>query len=362
MGVGERKPSITTQINPIAARQQFMIRKCRSLFTLILFISGVLVNTSVYSTPEQATPIIEKFIWDEDVRPETLQIIVEASGYRIFWWNVRNGLVNRKLPKPSLDENLISLIHSSIRPDLLAFAEYSSKALAAETQNRLAEVYPYHHFEPYNSANTAVGIAIYSRTKLAMELLGHLDWTPPSLESITEKNTYRKSWRLIKDSFTRPLLCLKIVRRDTPFYILPVHLLDPWRILLKRKGVLSTMAEVMGGSDNPLWFQMGYLEDNLRKRFGDDLGRSPFLIFGDFNTPQGSGLSTIGYRRLTKTLKDVIAGNPTTFPAQSSPERKHFPELNLDHGFTNGQLEVSVAEVLPLQGSNHYALYFVLEN
>jgi len=328
---------------------------------LMLFLLCVLGNTNAYSISEPAKSIFDNFIWDEEIKLESFQTIVETQGYRILWWNIRNGLVSRKLPRSSLDENLRSFVQSSIRPDMMAFSEYSKRSLSAETQARLAEAYPYRHFQPYNLDNTTIGIAVYSNTKFEIEFLDYLDWTPPSLLSITEKNTYRNDWQPDIDFFTRPLFCLKIMKKGEPFYVLPVHLLDPWRILRRRKGTIFTAWEVMGGTDNPLWFQMGYMEDNLHQRFGDDLARSPFIIFGDFNTPEVTFLNTIGYRQLTKVLKDVIVGNPTTFPAKSSIDRKDFPELSLDHGFANSKLNVKVAEVLPLQGSNHYALYFILE-
>ena len=49
-----------------------------------------------------------------------------------------------------------------------------------------------------------------------------------------------------------------------------------------------------------------------------------------------------------------------TFPTPSAPVR-YYPQMQLDHGFHSESLDVRAAEALPMKGSDHYPIYFVIQ-
>ena len=85
------------------------------------------------------------------------------------------------------------------------------------------------------------------------------------------------------------------------------------------------------------------------------------IVLGDFNLPRGAfGVPTLGYRMLTRNMKNAIQVEQPSFPAPSSTGHRE-PPMQIDHAFIHGELQSEAGTIAPLKGSDHLPLYVIIE-
>lgn len=307
-----------------------------------------------------------------------------ADGMRVLWWNIADG---KTLSDHTLENNILTLTGSDLKPDLMLFGEYSENSFTPSVQAQLLVDYPYHFVIPYNAYLIQLGIAVYSRTEIHVDQRTELQWIPADLRAgqNTSQNTsqnigqagdhvasqespevdqYRKKWFTGGDGnmfYLRPLWDLRVKFKGRDVSVVPIHLAQPWRQIRmsatnRLTAIYSIVRELFFSERNPLMVQLKNLEKWLKRNPSD--GR---IILGDFNTPVGfQGLmQTVGYQNLSGYLKPAVQTETTSFPAPASPLAQQYPKMQIDHAFTQGTLGSTAAEIMPLRGSDHFPLYGV---
>jgi len=298
------------------------------------------------------------FEWDEAPSSTAVSSLEQTSGLKVFWWNIHGGRITSE-PAPYLSRNLITLIHSKIAPDMIAFAEYGDASLSEDALRELRRAYPYIQEWNYPYAND-YGLALYSRYPFENTKMEALDVTPLKDISESQRSDYRKYWCGSDVGCTRMFASFNVNVNGKIIQLVPTHLFDIWRKFGEVKGKVATAEEILVGKNNPLEYQLIRFRALLDSQLAAAL-TSPTIVIGDFNIPKYlMGLHPRMYNLLKGDMEDVSSFNPTTFPAKSADERNHYPLMNIDHAFLAGQIQSSKFVVLPLKGSDHYPLYLIV--
>lgn len=306
--------------------------------------------------------------WDEDAKNGFTKLLKLKSvdGVRVVFWNIGYGALNRG---GDLDHNLKDLVNSSAHPDVIVLAEYKEMALNQGTIRFLDTEYPHQAYFPYGGTLDEVGIKVWSEQPFTQSEAVMLDWSP-TRESSIEQDLYKQDWvtRAPKQSkwWDRPYSRFRWDIAGYRMNLVPVHLLEPWDKIYERKGDWETWKDMMFGRDNPLYYSVERLMEKMRADLGGDLDSEPLLVIGDINVPRKVfQIRTKVYERIDDELDDVFPGDPSSFPAFSSPLRQEPPfkysMVKLDHAFHNKLVRPRGAAVLPLRGSDHYPIYVVVE-
>lgn len=331
-----------------------------------------------------------QFVWDipSDHIDQKLVQIKRFSALNVLFWNIRNGELaqleasNDQESHP-LDENLRSFTRLTNYPDIMILGECSAKALHAKTRAHLDHFYgvdqnPSHYeFIPYNERSPNFGLCIWS-AKRAKPITSptQLSWLPKSSSS-QDLEAYKRYWSQYNpvdtigtttirsnDAWGRPFVHLTFTRGKKTLHVFPLHLLQPWIALehnSKLEGKFAKLAVVKNlvwGENVPIIHQINSFTQKLSEEFHGDLQNHKLVVLGDLNLPPFSH----GYRLFNAYLNDAFSLSnliTTTFPARSSPETTS--PLKLDHAFVSQGTKARFAEVLPLMGSDHYAIYVQLE-
>ena len=311
--------------------------------------------------------------WDENAGENSLRALslTEASfgeeTVSFLWWNIRQGQLRRSFVAGSgvspLDKNLRTLAASPDRPDVIALGEYRREALEPSTREALFRAYPHHRFFGYNARTPRHGILVASRHPMGEPVLRELDFTPPGLDP-AGRNAYRQEWESRTEhghAFARTYINLPIHAGDRVIHFVPVHLIQPWQLMMRSEGWVDTAYQVMFGIENPLMYQLLRLRVFLQEDEGRDLDRNPLVVMGDFNVPDGAWMlgwqNSVGYQLMQSGLRVTDSEHTPTFPARSAPERQSMDPMRIDHAFVSRSVEAVEQQTLELQGSDHYALW-----
>ncbi len=298
-----------------------------------------------------------------------IQKMSKVNGARVMFWNVGWGHDNNN---NELDTNLQEIVGSYARPDLLFLAEYKSEVLTEATKNILDHHYPFQAFLKYDPASI-IGIKVFCTQKFSVKNNEMLAWSPPGYPN-SAKEDYLKEW---KDHtphevrfWDRSYNIVTLQLKGKEYNIVPLHLLEPWLAYNIRYGNLGVIKSFLVGGNNPLRHQIINLREKLKRDFGNDMNSAPLLVIGDLNTPDSfKGIPSKLYREMSDGLKNIMPGSPyndVTFPSQSSDAVKSSPfdkiSVAIDHALVNSKLTWGGRAVLHLKGSDHYAIYLVIQD
>jgi endonuclease/exonuclease/phosphatase family metal-dependent hydrolase len=294
------------------------------------FFSGTISSDVSARANRNPSGGVESLTWDGGKKTEINLSAGQNSGLRMFWWNIHDGAVNDGA-KTDFQNNLFVLTHSEAAPDVLSFAEYEPAALGDANISELAVLYPYHQDFPYPQGGNE-GVGVYSKYPFVVSSI---------------------------DSFgNRSLIIMKLHVNGKEIVFSPVHIEDQWKAVRKQDGSLKTVEQVLVGRHNPIYEQVVQFRTGLEVRLGERLGEKNFVMMGDFNSPKPSR----NYDKMGWDLHDPIEGLSPTFPALGSDYRNSYPiSMQIDHIFVSPETNVLSAQILPLLGSDHYALYMTID-
>lgn len=311
--------------------------------------------------------------WDhlpEDAFIEKLQAEGSSDSLRVMWWNIEQGRETPRLGAPILSTHLTRIIQSSLEPDLLILGEYVRTAISDTTYDLILSRYSDTAFLPYNECDPTVGIFIASQLSFRSLELEKAHWIS---EKASNKDTERKNWfaRLERHdpigaaqcSFDKPAIHVSLQWGMKHLSIFPIHLLMPWNLIRAEKTTFHSAWEVLRGKDNPLATQARSIRSKVNLALERSSADSALMI-GDFNLPKTYGLvDSISFRDLTLGFTDAFdEGAQHTFPTLSSQLEASTPKLKIDHALTLGEIRAELAEVLQIQGSDHYPIYLRLSS
>lgn len=299
------------------------------------------------------------------------------DGLRILWWNIEYGRQNqltKELAREQLgplEQNLLAIIRSPLRPDVLALGEYERAALSPEVVELIEAQYRFARFTPYNPRSTDRGMAVFCLPEVNCAETTHapLPYTPLGADAC-EDRAYRGIWKDVADErfFDRTFLDYEVRKGGKVFHLLPLHTVQPWSAikLAWGGGLLGTAATALSllfGRTNPLVHQLSHFKQLLTQRFGTNLDHSRLVVVGDFNTLAKFGpKSARPYRLAAQGLSDPFAARAerASWPATSSDAADMQRPMKIDHAFHSAALTADSAEVLSLPGSDHYPLYLIV--
>jgi endonuclease/exonuclease/phosphatase family metal-dependent hydrolase len=266
------------------------------------------------------------FQWDKNQAVP----IHESAGLKMLWWNIHWGSLKVGGSALPFQNNLSAIVHSKFAPDVMAFAEYRPSALGPELLAELQSAYPYHRDFGYPEQPDE-GIAVFSKY-------------PCSVSSVDALGS-------------RDLILLNLNVNGKEIVFAPVHIEDKWRDFHKENGAAETLEQILVGTKNPVWDQVVAFRSTLESRLGPKLSEKNFIMMGDFNSMKPSR----AYDKMGWDLYDPVLGFAGTFPTSGSADQRQFPvQIQIDHAFVAPGTDVESAQILPLRGSDHYALYLIV--
>lgn len=277
---------------------------------------------------------------------------IPSSGLKIVWWNIGCGLetgikkIKENPQTTALEENLILLANSPIKPDVLILGEYCPYSMSTQDQNQLIGSFKnYYHLErniPYRKTSEG---KVNQRNGFL--ILSDLDI------SVLEQETLFATKDSSKSNDNRMYLLFKVQKDGKDFLINPVHLVNPWRELFNEQGIFGVFAELTSGAENKNAVQIANL---LEKYNTHSQAGVPYIIVGDFNSPgRIMGVSGFGYNLLSKSMIPLMHNNDITFVGEGA-----FPASNIDHAF-GVNTDSTYAKVWPFAGSLHLPIYLVIK-
>lgn len=308
------------------------------------------------------------FIWDE--LPKNLPthenfVKSASSGLSVFWWNTQMGEMNQQIYRERkfypLDTNLKELSESQYLPDLIVLGEYNEKNFSVKTIWDLKKVYP-HQEVVVNNVISKKDIAIFSRFPFTVK-------TQPLIwyASQEQKKKFEKIYSNNHKFFDRQFIHVEVNKNNKKFHLIPAHLLNQWADLLayfqkklgKDLGKIKFGEEMVEGQFNPLMYQIRALKGKIEK----EIGNNPHVIFGDMNCPSlVYNLPVACHNRLNFNSTDSMSNDQPSYPAASATSVVKMPPMKIDHAIHSKNLVMKHPRVLPLLGSDHYPLMFVIQN
>jgi len=292
------------------------------------------------------------------------------DGIRIMWWNIKRGEHGKLLASKHskninpLEKNLITLVQSPLKPDVLIFGEYSPHAFKTEVEKYLIDHFKYTMYVDYNPNAPGFGFLIFSNLEWAGPMIyKNIDWTPTAINlTHDQKQEYRQN--IINhfekaNLFFRPYLRLKFKEKNKVYNIIPVHLCQPWEEVEQEKSIVSAALASFFDTNNPLFYQLQRLTWEMKNDLGTPID-SAAVVLGDFNFPKKYFIKSVSYEYITQILKDAFTDNPASFPTPSD-EKWYYPSMKIDHAFVSDSIQTLSAHVLSLRGSDHYPEYIVVK-
>lgn len=340
------------------------------LKTSLLFIPLIFAGLASCRPQLSVTdPVGLAFDQKKEVDLDKIKKLSDLSGARVFFWNVGWGHHNTD---GSLDHNLIELAGSVARPDLMLLAEFKYTCISDQTKRTLDYHYPHRAFLKYDPTSE-VGIAVFSTRPFTKSESEMLDWAPKGHPE-SARMDYVKSWKDATPNEVRfwdrsySKLMFKI--KGKIFNVVPLHLLEPWLAYNVRYGFWGVASSFLNGDNNPLRHQIVSVRDKLKRDFGNNFNDSPLLVIGDLNAPDKfAGLPSKIHKEMMAGFESIMPSFPmsqSTFPAISSDSAQSPPfdtiSVTIDHALINSKLQWKGRAVLHLKGSDHYALYIVLDD
>ncbi|MCC6278286.1 MAG: hypothetical protein IT289_10270 [Oligoflexia bacterium] len=157
--------------------------------------------------------------------------------------------------------------------------------------------------------------------------------------------------------FTRQFISLLLTKKDgESIEIIPFHFMHPWEDV-KVFGPLAILiigSSLFIGTPSPFRTQV----KRFIKMLTDQVhGKSnPILVFGDSNSPDSwLNIPSYWWRKISKLAHPIFQRSPT-FPAPGSSYSRKYPSMRLDQAFAINLKGNQKAEVLSMQGSDHFPL------
>lgn len=316
----------------------------------------------------------EQFLWDKEFNGFSSSFLSENGGLKILWWNVQYGVTNRLLEasmsQRALDLNLRMLVSSQYAPDVIALGEYSDDSFSKETNQLLNQRYPFSlkSFVPYNPDTPERGVMVYSKHPLRLVNSAHLDYYPLGMQDQGQIQDYKQKWAKgfpPERFFPRTYLNYEIDKDGKKVHLVPFHaLIHAEKLMLDSGGgfftTLYLKLTIAFGSENPLIYQLKRFRKHLEGDFGEKLDQFPLVILGDLNLPRKFSIfTTKPYKVISQALVDPFENSEeVTWPMPSSEEFKKFDlRMQFDHMLVNSKVSVSTSQILPFKGSDHAAIY-----
>lgn len=308
-----------------------------------------------------------EFIWDE--LPKNLpthQNFVKASssGLSVFWWNTQMGELNQHIYRERkflpLDLNLKELTQAQYLPEVIILGEFNEKNFGGKTIWDLRKNYP-HHEIIVNNQISQKNIAILSKFPINV-IHEKLEWAANDQQKENFKKIYSQH-----QFFDREVIYLEVTKNNKKFNLIPGHLLNQWADLLsyyrkkfgKDLGKIKFGEEMVEGQFNPMMYQIR----DLKSKIANNLKTNEHVILGDMNCPSlVYGLPTACHQALQSGLVDSMSNAQPSFPAASATSVLAMPPLKIDHALHSKNLIMKYPQVLPLLGSDHYPILFVIQN
>ncbi len=276
---------------------------------------------------------------------------IPSTGLKVFWWNIGCGLESSELKNKDkknttvLELNLIALSKASFKPDVLILGEFCPYTMSLDDQNAIKSFYKNNiHIErnvpKFKTSNGGLnqrnGFWILSDMPIELKV----DEILHAQENSEQSHEDRK------------FVVVKVLKNNKIYFINPVHLVNPWRSIYAKQGLIGAGVEVTLGQKNANAVQTRNLIQKLKKF---DAQSHPFLTIGDFNSPGNIyGLSGYGYSLMANSFIKLRSDFEPTFLGDGQ-----IPASDIDHAF-GLNLQASYAQVWPLEGSRHLPLYLVI--
>jgi len=321
-----------------------------------------------------------KLIWDEPSKDSFRKVSIQKrNSVRILWWNIDRGWTNQSLNDNALEKNLVELSASNRAPEILILGEYTEPqvmdlplgedkidiyippALSPSTRKQLRNSYGL----PLKiSYGIGYHFLIYSKIPLGKPVSKKLSWKPSDYYAEVLAS---EGWD--SSEYSRNYVRIPFQVGKTIFHLGPLHLIQPWRQMMevfeKRYpnfsflSKLSVAREIIFGKNSPLFYQVKSLFSQVRSDYYNKTDpKERIILIGDFNIPkQIFGLQTATFSILKDPLIDSFKSDKShTFPASSAHESRIFPKMKLDHALVTPKVNISLATVLHLKGSDHYPI------
>lgn len=313
------------------------------MFRLVIFFFSLTLSFSAFAD----------FSWDLTPPQWKIDTLQSAYDLSLFWWNIdcsQTALESERkkiTPENSLANNITALLNMDNTPSLFLLGEHCPGQIPKSTKNLLQRKYPHSYELRKNNADGGVlnGIWVFSK------------WP---LKEVAKKKMSTESTSAENSKTTRTYLLLKVLSPNGDFFLSPVHIYNPWREALKNIASwdIAGLINTLGGMDNVNYRQ---IEEHLRLLSQDvNLSTDKVIVLGDFNSAKNYILwnSMAGYNLYSQALLDVGVNEPT-YPTPTSKKLDGgFPDIQIDHVFISPSFPQGQTVMLPLQGSDHFPIFF----
>lgn len=329
------------------------------LYILILFYSFTAASTEG-----------EALVY-RSVEAKAFELPEGVSGLKVFWWNIgcssTKGLRDlAKDVRPKFDPvnqwgNIEALIvDENLRPDVLILGEYCPSAFRQKTYDKLKATYSniYRLDKSNDLFNIRNGVRVFSKYKIkvleeSVLKSGEFLQEPYMKRCEVQNNGSVKKSYFNQDFWDRKLIELEITKNQKTYKLSPVHLANPWKFINSCSNKFVAGVELLSGTVNPNYFQVGELSNYFSEQ-------ESTILIGDFNAPKVfyAGVSSNSYTGLERAFGGSVV---ESFDYTYFHPRGSFGPYSLDHAFVSGDLEVKYGEVLNFAGSDHLPIYIIVE-
>lgn len=317
------------------------------LLALQVSLMGVCALASELAAPLDELELVYDF--DSSELPEKKY---ENELLRVMWWNIDCATTTAKVNgsksyKSNLEKNILNILSSELRPEVLILGEYCPIYLSDNFEKVLQGKYKYKHHLERNIPQYKTSSGKTNQRNGIMVLSDH------PLKLLADEPLYASNEKLQNDKKNRRYILLQIAKGSRKVYLNPLHLYNPWREYRAQYGLISTFMEIEGGSENPNALQgRQVVEKNLNYVSPE----SSLLVIGDFNSPKSFyAVNGYTYKALNNSFQSLIADTSDTYLDSGA-----FMSSSIDHAFGQN-LKALYGRVLPLAGSGHLPLYLIVE-
>lgn len=270
---------------------------------------------------------------------------------KVMWWNLDCATnvtsIKGKNYKSNLEKNILDVVDSKIRPDILVLGEYCPYYISNEFSKALNAKYKYKHHLVRNIPE------FRTTSGKTNERNGILVLSDHPLSLVIEDTLYADEAQRSNNNKNRKYILFQIKTGQKSFFLNPLHLYNPWRNFYSDHGILATFFEIEGGTENPNAQQGRQLLSKNQSYVPKD---SSLLIIGDFNSPKSFyAVDGYVYKLIRSHYDSLVLDSADTFISAGA-----FQTASIDHAF--GQNLISLyGRVLPLAGSGHLPIYVIFQ-
>lgn len=277
---------------------------------------------------------------------------VSPEAMRVMWWNLdcatnATKIRGQKSYRSNLEKNILDMINSDMRPNLLILGEYCPYYLSQEFAKTIFGKYKYNHHLVRNIPE------FKTSSGKTNERNGIVVLSDYPLSPVIQEVLYADELTKVNDKKNRSYLLLKVKNKFREFYLNPLHLYNPWRSFFSENGMFSTFFEIEGGTQNPN-AQQG--KQALEKNMTYTAESDSLLVIGDFNSPKNFyAVDGYVYKMFNSNYVSLIADRSDTFVSSGM-----FQSSAIDHAFAQN-MQAIYGRVLPLAGSGHLPIYIIIQ-